>query len=197
MSSNRREKTNFAVNMTYQPIDFEFKIETDLLQLKLLPCTGEHFMLRSTQGHEEILCPPEEMKKDEHFQNWFRNVIREALRKQAKMIFPSRLEEWSQRSHLHYHRLSIHCTSSKWGSYSGLGNLNLSLYLLLLDSKYIDYTMCHELCHSKEMNHGPQFWSLLNSLLNGQARQLSHEMHNIVKHWYETNDIRYLLMSNR
>lgn len=183
--------------MTYQPIDFEFKIETDLLRLTLLPCPGEHFMMHSTLGHVEILCPPEKMKRDDHFQNWFRNVIREALRKQAKMIFPSRLKELSQHSHLSYHRLSIHRTSSKWGSYSSLGNLNLSLYLLLLDSKYLDYTMCHELCHSREMNHGPKFWSLLNSLLNGEARQLSHEMHDIVKLWYKTGDTRYLLMSNK
>jgi len=183
--------------MTYQPIDFEFKIETDLLQVKLQSCAGEHFMMHSTYGHVELLCPPEKMRQDDHFQNWIRNVIREALRKQAKMMFPSRLAELSQRSHLSYRSLSIHRTSSKWGSFSGLGNLNLSLYLLLLDSKYIDYTMYHELCHSKEMNHGPQFWSLLNSLLDGQARQLSREMHTTVKHWYEMADTRYLLMTNR
>ena len=183
--------------ITYRPIDLDFKIHTDLLHLELQPCAGEHFMMRAQPGEVVLLCPPSKMALNTKFQQWLRTVIREALRKQAKIIFPSRLQELSARTRLHYNRISIHSTSSKWGSYSSLGNLNLSLYLLLLDSKYVDYTMCHELCHSREMNHGPQFWTLLNSFLDGQARQLSSEMHRTVKNWYLSGDTRYLLLTNK
>jgi predicted metal-dependent hydrolase len=183
--------------MNFKPITFDFSIRTDLLQLRLTPYDGEHFLLRARTGDVTLQCPRRKLTPSSDVQLWMRKVLREMLRNQAKAIFPPRLRQLAGQTGLQYNRLSIHQTSSKWGSYSSKHNLNLSLYLMLLDSRYVDYTMLHELCHSREMNHGPRFWALLNSFLNGEARERSREMAQSVSQWYATGDPRALLISNQ
>lgn len=182
--------------MNFRPIDLSFVIDTDLLHLNIKMCDSKHFFCKGDKGNITIYCPEGTKFDVGDFQLWFRRVVREALRRESKLIFPERLLMWSERTGLNYKHFSVHCTSSKWGSYSSLGNLNLSLYLLLLPSRYVDYTICHELCHSCEMNHGPQFWKLLESILNNEARVRSREMNKIIKGWYNNADPRYLLVTN-
>ncbi len=181
----------------FRPIDLSFTIDTDLLHLDVREADEPHFFCKGDTGHITIYCPRRTLFDVGEFQPWFRNVVREALRREARLIFPARLARWSERTGLRYNRLAVKSTSSKWGSYSSLGNINLSLYLLLLPSRYVDYTMCHELCHSREMNHGPRFWALLREVLGEDARAVGREMNRQVRAWYEDNDPRYLLVSNR
>lgn len=187
----------FYQNKKYKPIDASFVIDTDLLHLDVKEADEDHFFCKGDKGQLTIYCPRGTRFDVGEFQPWFRNVIREALRREAKLIFPERLKMWSERTGLTYNRLSIKKTSTKWGSYSSLGNINLSLYLLLFPSHFVDYTMVHELCHSREMNHGPQFWALLNSYLGEDARQRGKIMNKTVRQWYDEDDSRYLLVMNK
>lgn len=174
-----------------------FVIDTDLFHLDIKEADEKHFFCKGDMSRLTVYVPSGTRFDVGDFQPWFRNVIREALRREAKLIFPERLKQWSVRTGLKYNRLAIKSTSSKWGSYSSLGNINLSLYLLLLPSRFIDYTMCHELCHSREMNHGPRFWTLLNSFIEGNATLYRREMNKIVRTWYDESDPRYLLITNK
>ena len=82
-------------------------------------------------------------------------------RKQAHGIFEERLRLANQRYGLTYGRVSVKEQKSRWGSCSKLGNLNFNWRLLLAPLPVLDYVVVHELCHLKEMNHGPRFWKLV------------------------------------
>ncbi len=183
--------------MKTNTIGWDFSIETDLFVFRIEPVGQQGFTVSHRAGEATLYCPRDRMSDSFAFQLWLRKAIREILREQARRLFPSMLRSWSEKTGLHYRRLSIHMTSSKWGSYSSLGNLNLSAYLLLMDARFVDYTMCHELCHSREMNHGPSFWSLLDSTLGCNARLLGREMNATVRQWYRQGDARSLLVSGR
>ena len=72
-------------------------------------------------------------------------------------------------------KITIKDTKSRWGSCSSLGNINLSLWLMLLPGELSDYVIKHELAHLDEMNHGPRFWARLDAMTDGRARLLRRE----------------------
>lgn len=45
-----------------------------------------------------------------------------------------------------------------WGTYNAKGVVKLNFKLLCLPRQLAFYVICHELCHSKHMNHKPAFW---------------------------------------
>ncbi len=88
----------------------------------------------------------------------------ERLRAQAKLSLPPRLKELADEHGFTYNRVTIKNNISNWGSCSAKGNINLNLRLVTLPQSLQDYVMLHELCHLREMNHGPRFHALLESL---------------------------------
>lgn len=54
---------------------------------------------------------------------------------------------------------------TQWGSCSPKGEILLNPLLVKAPSQCIDYVIFHELCHLKEHNHSPRFYSLLEALM--------------------------------
>lgn len=66
-------------------------------------------------------------------------------------------------------RVGVRDTRSRWGSCSAAGNLSFCWRLVLAPHSVIDYVVAHEVAHLVEMNHGPRFWQLVDSLHPGRA----------------------------
>lgn len=105
----------------------------------------------------------------------------ENFREQAKSVLPPRLQSLAAARGLHYKKVSIHKSRTRWGSCSSKGNISLSLYLMLLPPHLQDYVMQHELTHLVEMNHSPRFWALLDEATNGQSLFCRSELKSISK----------------
>lgn len=54
----------------------------------------------------------------------------------------------------------------RWGSCTGHGHILLNPELIAAPKDCIDYVITHELCHVKEHNHSPKFYSLLASVMS-------------------------------
>lgn len=52
--------------------------------------------------------------------------------------------------------------TSKWGSCSSKGTMHLNTHLVKVPQASIDMVVLHELCHFKELNHGPKFYELMD-----------------------------------
>ncbi len=159
-----------------QHIGLDFHIDAPFFKLSLVEGEKEQFFARHQNGEMQIICPPHTIFEDEKLQEWLHKVIEEGLRKQAKIILPTRLEALSKTHHLPYRSVRISSSKGRWGSCSGKRAINLSYFLLLLPAHLIDYVLLHELSHTIEMNHGDGFWALLNRLTDGKAHSLRDEL---------------------
>ncbi|WP_239992024.1 M48 family metallopeptidase [Rhodopila globiformis] len=61
-------------------------------------------------------------------------------------------------------RLTLKDTKSRWGSCAPDRSLALSWRLVMAPPFVQDYVVAHEVAHLRHMNHGPQFWALVDEL---------------------------------
>ena len=129
------------------------------------------------KGREVTLTIPVDVDiTEDRVQAFIRKVIIEMCRKDARNYLPQRTAELARLHGFHFQKVVLKNLKSKWGSCSSLGNINLNVHLMRLPDHLIDFILLHELVHTKHMNHGPQFWALLNDVTGGKARQLDREM---------------------
>jgi hypothetical protein len=60
-----------------------------------------------------------------------------------------------------YARITLRDQRSRWGSCSSKGTLSFNWRLVLAPHDVLDYVVVHEICHLVELNHGAQFWKLV------------------------------------
>lgn len=160
-----------------KPLNFDFVIDAPCFKLRLIPSCGNCFSVSEQEEKWVIACPRNVDFADVHTQQLLRAAIVRALKKRAAMYLPPLLDYWSRTYCLPYRQVRITGARSRWGSCTATKSIRLSCYLLLLPSHLIDYVLLHELAHTREMNHGPAFWELLDRLTHQQALQLRRELH--------------------
>ena len=159
-----------------QPLDLNFRIDATCFRLHLEEGRFSRFTLRINEEDITICCPPRTDFAQKSVQDLLRNAIIRALKKSAQTYLPPLLSELANHYGFKYKKVKITGSKSRWGSCSATGSINLSCYLMLLPPHLMDYVLLHELTHTKEMNHGPKFWEILNDLTEGKAKTLRAEL---------------------
>lgn len=108
-----------------------------------------------------------------------RSELRESViafyRQAAQREFPPRVAFFCDQLGLPMPTVSIAHQRRRWGSCSRRSGLRLNLRLMLCDDALVDYVVAHEVCHLREMNHGPRFHQLLDGLIPA-SRDLSQRL---------------------
>jgi len=91
-------------------------------------------------------------------------LLREWLKQKAREVFPGWLDHLAKRYGLSYSRVSVRCQKTRWGSCSSRKTISLNSKLLFLPPRLVEHVLTHELCHTVQPNHTPEFWRLLQSL---------------------------------
>lgn len=103
--------------------------------------------------------------------------------KQAIQDFARRLQIFAAKLGVPMPALMLSNARSRWGSCNSRGEVRLSWRLLQAPPSIINYVICHELSHLKEMNHSPKFYAVLASLfpnykaVEKELKQLSPQLH--------------------
>lgn len=69
------------------------------------------------------------------------------------------LPVWCKKVMVNPRAVHIKTVKTLWGSCSSRLNLTFCTRLALVPPELLDYVIVHELCHIKEMNHSPRFWT--------------------------------------
>lgn len=84
--------------------------------------------------------------------------------KQALADFSRRLEILSAKLGVPTPALFLSNARSRWGSCNSKKEIRLNWRLLQAPPHIINYVICHELAHLKEMNHSSRFWAVVASI---------------------------------
>jgi predicted metal-dependent hydrolase len=117
-----------------------------------------------------------EILADNDIQTWITKTLEAFARKRVKERLIPRLLNMAAERSLNLNNVKVSSAKGRWGSCSSKGNINLSLYLVLLPRHLQDYVLQHELTHLVEMNHSPRFWARLDEVCEGKAKALRKEM---------------------
>lgn len=91
-------------------------------------------------------------------------LLEAALREHARQLFDQRLAGLAPLLGIETPALRLSSARTRWGSCNHRGDISLNWRLIFMPLPVIDYVVAHELAHTREMNHGPQFWSIVAQL---------------------------------
>lgn len=86
------------------------------------------------------------------------------LRERAMACFQERVAIYAKQLGIVMPTLALTQARTRWGSCNSRGDIRLNWRLIHLPLTLIDYVVAHELAHIKEMNHGPRFWALVETM---------------------------------
>ena len=134
--------------------------------------------VRAEMDETGIVCYYEsaEVLADKDIQVWITQTLEAFARKRVKARLVPQLLDMAKERGLNVNNVRVSSAKGRWGSCSSKGNINLSLYLILLPHHLQDYVLQHELTHLIEMNHSPRFWTRLDEVCDGKAKALRKEM---------------------
>jgi hypothetical protein len=93
----------------------------------------------------------------------------------ARKVLVDRLDFLARKHGFTYNRAFIRNQKTRWGSCSTKNNINLNVNLVQLPGELIDYTILHELVHTRIKNHSQKFWDQMNLLL-GDAKKIDRKL---------------------
>lgn len=124
---------------------------------------GDRAKISRRSQYITVILPTNKSLDDTDVIRAIRDAVISALRLEAKSYLPKRLSYLSDKLNLSYERVRFSHASGRWGSCSSTGTISLNIALMKLPFELIDYVIVHELSHTKNMNHSPEFWKLVEA----------------------------------
>ena len=165
-----REQSRFITPRQYKSGESHFYLGKQY-QLKVIHDDTKPKGVKLLRGKLEVNALDANLESiQSHLKEWYRS--------RAKVIFEIRLQRILEQALWVGDKPEIRLVTmrTQWGNCSPSGVLTLNPHLVKAPTICIDYVILHELAHTREMNHGPRFWELLDSMTAGQALRLRGEL---------------------
>lgn len=120
-----------------------------------------------------------------HNAHWVARKVLTWYQQTARADFARRLEIFSAKLGVKPPQLFLSNAKTRWGSCNSKREIRLNWRLIQAPPTLINYVVCHELAHLKEMNHSKKFWMMVEQLFpdylaaEKNLKQLSPQLHRI------------------
>jgi hypothetical protein len=151
---------------------------------------GQDVMLQviETKGKSQVQLSADQLVvsiKDASNQTLVAKKAIQWFQQQAFEDFVRRVEIFSTKLGVKPPPVALSNAQSRWGSCNSRGQVRLNWRLIQAPPQVINYVVCHELAHLKEMNHSAKFYAVLAQLFPDHAdaekllKQLSPQLHRL------------------
>lgn len=120
-----------------------------------------------------------------HNEQWVARKILTWYQQTARADFARRLEIFSAKLGVKTPQLFLSNAKTRWGSCNNKREIRLNWRLIQAPPALINYVVCHELAHLKEMNHSKKFWQVVEQLCPDYVasekglKQISPQLHRV------------------
>ena len=87
------------------------------------------------------------------------------MKREAKAYFTEKTERFAALMNLKFGKIRISSAKARYGSCNSSGDISYSYLLMLYPEAAREYVIVHELAHTRQMNHGKEFYSLIESVM--------------------------------
>lgn len=174
----KQEKVEKGLEKRNILIDENSKLQTLTFAVEAKPANRKNIYFSLKSSTLNIEFPVGTNCSAPENQQYFWNGISYFMRKEAKRLLPGRTKQLADKFGFTFSEVKIQSSKTRWGSCSREKSINLSLYLMLLPAYLVDYVILHELCHTKEMNHGDKFWAWMDKVTDGKSKEMRKELKN-------------------
>jgi predicted metal-dependent hydrolase len=112
-----------------------------------------------------------------------RDCVQAWLMRQARELFEARLHHFAALLGVQWKKLSLSNAGTRWGSARMDGAIRLNWRLIHVSLPEIDYVVAHELSHLRVMNHSPQFWDTVQSVMPDYAERRQRLKAESLREW--------------
>lgn len=131
------------------------------ITLKLNYSDSSRFSSRFDGEVLHVFIPKKLSSQQDVIQNKLIKYIHEALKREAEELILPLVRNLAIKNQFEVGKIEIKNLKSRWGSCSSNKDLAFSLFLIQLPWHCIEYVIFHELAHTRQMNHGKNFWAIV------------------------------------
>ncbi len=124
-----------------------------------------HWVLAHYDAMQEKMEKLSQQNGNSHLSESQKEALEKRYRNLARECITKRASYYAAQLGVTYSSIRIAEQKTRWGSCSSRGTLSFHWRLVLAPPAVMDYVVVHEVCHLIHMDHSPDFWAEVESLM--------------------------------
>ena len=124
-----------------------------------------HWILAHYDAMQEKMEKLSQQNGNSHLSESQKEALEKRYRSLARECITRRTSYDAAQLGVTYSSIRIAEQKTRWGSCSSRGTLSFHWRLILAPPAVMDYVVVHEVCHLIHMDHSPDFWAEVESLM--------------------------------
>lgn len=124
-----------------------------------------HWVLAHYDAMQEKMEKLSQQNGNSHLSESQKEALEKRYRSLARECITRRASYYATQLGVTYSSIRIAEQKTRWGSCSSRGTLSFHWRLILAPPAVMDYVVVHEVCHLIHLDHSPDFWAEVESLM--------------------------------